>query len=113
MPISMEFSHEKNGHMKKSLKNKNLVSPILYLKNGKVNTLIYEEKNNIKIGESGKIIDKYINEDPNIIRELKLVKIYGDILDYKLFIRKNFNELKKKMNEIRKKNKKNKELIIH
>ena len=35
MPISMEFSHEKNRHMKKSLKNKNLVSPILYLKKWK------------------------------------------------------------------------------
>ena len=70
-----------------------------------------KKKNNIKIGESGKIIDKYINEDPNIIRKLKLVKIYGDILDYKLFIRKNFNELKIKMDEIRNKNKKNKELI--
>ena len=111
MPISMEFRHEKNGHMKKSLKNKHLHSPILYLKNGKVNTLIYKELNNIKIGESGKIIEKCINEDPNIIRELKLVKIYGEILDYKLFIKKDFNELKLKMDEIRNKNKTNKELI--
>ena len=111
MPISMEFRHEKNGHMKKSLKNKHLHSPILYLKNRKVNTLIYKELNNIKIGESGKIIEKCINEDPNIIRELKLVKIYGEILDYKLFIKKDFNELKLKMDEIRNKNKTNKELI--
>ena len=111
MPISMEFRHEKNGHMKKSLKNKHLYSPILYLKNGKVNSLIYKEINNIKVGESGKIIEKCINEDPNIIRELKLVKIYGEILDYKLFIKKDFNELKKKMDEIRNKNTTNKELM--
>ena len=111
MPISMEFRHEKNGHMKKSLKNKNVLSPILYLKDGKVKKFLYEEINGEKKGESGKFIEKFIDDNPIVIKELKLVKIFGELLDYKLFIEKDFDKLKLKMNEIKNQNFNNDELI--
>ena len=111
MPISMEFRHEKNGHMKKSLKNKNVYSSILYLKDGKVKKFLYEEINGEKKGESGKFIENFIDDNPIVIKELKLVKIFGELLDYKLFIEKDFDNLKLKMNEIKNQNFNNDELI--
>ena len=109
-PLCIEFKHEK-GHMTRSHKNKFIDSPTLYFKNGEIGKIIYYDKNGIK-GESGRLIESFIDEDRNLIKELKLVKIYGEILDYKLFIGKDFYELKKRMNEIKKKNKNNKELIF-
>ena len=111
IPISMELRHEKNGHMERSLKNKNKDSPTLYLKDGKIQEIIYKVKDGVKIGENGEIIESFIDSDPHIIEELKLVKIYGEILDYRYFIGNNFDELKKKMIEIKKNNPNNEELI--
>ena len=107
MPISMEFRHEKNGHMKKSLKNKNEGSPVLYLKEGKIVENIYKKINGKSKGESGRIIESFIDDDQMKIIELKEVKIFGELLDYKLFVKKDFIELKNKINEIKKKNNSN------
>ena len=111
VPISMELRNEKNGHMEKSQKNNDKDSPILYLKNVNIEKIIYEEKDGVQKGESGKMIESFIDSDPYTIKELKLVKIYGEILDYKYFIGNNFDDLKKKMNEIKKNNPNNEELI--
>ena len=93
-PLCIEFKHEK-GHMARSHKNKFIDSPILFFKNGEIANFVYHDKNGIK-GESVRLIESFIDEDRNLIKELKLVKIYGEILDYKLFIGKDFDELKKK-----------------
>ena len=94
VPLCLDFKHEK-GHMTRSHKNKFIDSPILYFKIGEIGIINYQDKNGIK-GESGRLIESFIDEDRNLIKELKLVKIYGEILDYKLFIGKDFQRLKKK-----------------
>ena len=51
------------------------------------------------------MVESFITEDQSIIISLAKDFIYGDLLDIKLFIQKDFNELLYKMNEIRAKKK--------
>ena len=51
--------------------------------------------------ENGRIIESFISTDINIIKDLKTNLIYGELLNYKYYIKKNFDELLLKMNEIK------------
>ena len=50
------------------------------------------------------MIEKFISTDESIINDLKTKLIYGELLDYNLFIDKNFDDLLKRMKEINTKN---------
>jgi len=62
---------------------------------------MYEKDKKIQ-GEDGRLIEALIDEDRDIILSLKADIIYGNLLDTKFFIQKDFEELKKEMNKIRK-----------
>ena len=98
--ISMEFRHEKNSHQKKNIRNRFENSPIYYCDNGNIKKLIYFNEKNQNVGEDGKLVESFINSDPNIIRILKDKKIFGELLDYYLFIQKDFSLMNNKINEI-------------
>ena len=87
--------------MKKMVTN----SPTTYVKDLKFETKEkkLEQTNEIK-GESGEMIEKFISTDESIINDLKTKLIYGELLDYNLFIDKNFDDLLKRMEEINSKN---------
>ena len=98
--ISMEFRHEKNSHQKKNIRNRFEDSPIYYCDNGNIKKILYFNEKNKNIGEDGKLVESFINSDPNVIRILKEKKIFGELLDYSLFIQKDFSLLNNKINEI-------------
>ena len=52
-------------------------------------------------GEDGIVIESLITRDQSIIISLARDFIYGDLLDYRLFIQNNFNELLKKVKVIK------------
>ena len=93
----MENRHEKNCHTKigkKKLGN----TPILFCRDCKIKRIISEK--NPKKGESGRIIESFIYDNQLRISKLKTSKKYRCLLDYRYFIDKNFDELKKKVVEI-------------
>lgn len=99
LSISMEFRHEKNCHEKKQQKNGIKNSPVFFSRDLKY------EKIEIKIdgkrkGESGRIVESFIIPDLKKIKRLKVGLIYGELLDYKYYIQKDFKDLIIKMNEI-------------
>ena len=98
---SMEFRHKKNCHRKFARKNLGENSPTTYFKDLKFETTKKKVKqtNEIKF-ESGEMIEKFISTDESIINDLKTKLIYGELLDYNLFIDKNFDDLLKRMKEI-------------
>ena len=96
----MEFRHEKNSHQKKNIRNRFEDSPIYYCDNGNIKKLIYFNEKNQNVREDGKLVESFINSDPNIIRILKDKKIFGELLDYYLFIQKDFSLMNNKINEI-------------
>lgn len=102
--ISMVFRHEKNSHQKKNLKSAYLISPFYYCDNGNVKEIKFEQEKSFFTGEDGILIESLIIDDQTIIMSLAKDFIYGDLLDYKLFIAKDFDELKKRINTIREEN---------
>ena len=102
--ISMVLRNEKNSHMsmKKNKKKNFIESPIAYCDNGIIKQIIVKEKNMYNI-----IIESFITQDHSKIISLAKDFIYGDLLDIKLFIQKDFNELLCKMEEIRAQKKEN------
>ncbi len=54
-------------------------------------------------GEDGILIESLITKDYKIIISLAKDFIYGELLDYRLFIQKDFSESLKKINEIKEK----------
>ena len=107
-PISLENRHENNSHQKRHLKSFIVNSPTLYCKDGKVMEYNYKGKN---CGEDGRIIEKFIDEDEYNIYELKKLKIFGELLDYKLFIQKDFKEFHKIRQKIINNNNKSKDIL--
>ena len=102
----MIFRHELNSYKKKNLKNKLNSSPIYYCDDGEIKKIPSTKDNGFK-DEDGMIIELLIMEDQNKILSLIKDFIYGELLDYKLFIQKDFKELIYKMDNIREKNKEN------
>ena len=69
----------------------------------KMEIKIIQYKKNGKIqGEDGQFIENLIDENRDVIISLQGDIIYGELLDYNLFIQKDFNLLKAKMYEIQK-----------
>ena len=100
--VSMEFRNQNNSHHKKNQKNNNIASPIYYFDKENTKQNKYNKNNKIQ-REDGQLIENFIDEDKNIISSLNNDIIYGNLLDTKFFIQENFDELKNKMNKIRKK----------
>jgi hypothetical protein len=100
--LSMEFRRENISHHKKNQKNKNITLPIYYFDKENIKKIEYEKNKKIQ-GEDGRLIEALIDENRDNITSLQSDIIYGDLLDINLFIQKDFEELKKKMKEIRKK----------
>ncbi len=103
--ILVVFRHENNSPQKNNLKNSHLVSPFYYCDNGEIKVIRVEGENNVFTGEDGILIEKLIIEDHQIIMSLAKDFIYGELLDYQLFIKEDFSELKERINSIREKNK--------
>ena len=93
--ISMAFRHEKNFNKIMKLKNTNLIYPIYYCNNGIIKAINFTEGNNIFITGDCSLIKVLNIEDQNITFSLIKDFIFEEILDYKLFISKNFDEIKK------------------
>ena len=92
----------RHAHLKKnSHKNILITSSIAYCDNGIIKQIKLKEKEK----EDGIMIESFITQDHSKIISLAKDFIYGDLLDIKLFIQKDFNELLCKMDEIRSKKK--------
>ena len=103
--ISVVFRHEKKSHQKKNLKNSKIISPFYYCDNGDIKVIKFEGEKNVFTGEDGILIESLIIEDQEVIMSLAKDFIYGELLDYRLFISKDFVELKNKIHIIKEKNK--------
>ena len=103
--VSMVFRHENNSHEKKNQKNREIISPIYYFDGDEIKKILYR-KNGTMQGEDGRLIEAFIDEDRDIILSLQGDIIYGELLDFNLFIQEDFSLLKQKMENI--KNSKNK-----
>ena len=98
--ISIVLRHENNSHKKKNLNNNGIESPLYYFEDGKVINLKDNNPDIIK-GEDGIVIESLMTKDQKIIISLAKDFIYGELLNYKLFIQKDFSELLNKMNNIK------------
>ena len=99
--VSMEFRHENNSNQK----NKGIISPIFYFDEDNIKKIEYIKNGRIQ-GEDGRLIEAFIDEDRDAILSLQGDIIYGDLLDFALFVQEDFSLLKEKMEKI--KNSKNK-----
>ena len=97
--VTIVLRHENNSHKKKNNKNKLFPSPLYYCENG-IAVSIVNEKFEIYKGEDGIAIESLITRDQTIIISLARDFIYGELLDYRLFIQKDFNELLEKIKQI-------------
>ena len=104
--VSIILRHEKNSHQKKNLKSGHIISPCFYCDNGETKKICFKNDDNRITGEDGILIESLIIENHEVIISLAKDFIYGELLDYRLFIGKDFNELKKLIFNIQEKNKK-------
>ena len=98
--VTIVLRHENNSHKKKNKRNKRFPSPLYYCDNGVAMNITNKEFEIYK-GEDGIVIESLITRDQSIIISLARDFIYGDLLDYRLFIQNNFNELLKKVKVIK------------
>ena len=99
--ISIILMHEFNS-LKNNLINKEIDSPLYYCEDGKLIN-ITKKISLINKGEDRNIIESLMTKDHTIIFSLVKDFKYGELLDYNLFIQKNFSELLKKIDEIKQK----------
>ena len=98
IPIAMEILHEMLAHGKVRLNDKYIRSPTVY-KDKKYNFQSNSIKKNINnkdypIGESGKVLEHYISEKSEIIKNLKKPNKKNEILiDSSYWIGENFEKL--------------------
>ena len=100
--ISIVLRHENNSHKKKNLNNCYIISPIYYCDNGEAIEL-KKEISKKDGGEDGNIIECLIIKNQETIISLARDFIYGELLDFKLFIQKDFTELMKRIDDIKNK----------
>ena len=99
--ISIILRHEKNFLPKKILKNN---SSIYFCDNGKNKKILYKTGKGLRFGEDGNIIESFLTENREILTSLAKDFIYGELLDYHLFISNDFELLINKIKDIMKKN---------
>ena len=107
--ITIVLRHENICHKNKNLNNNLTHSPLFYCDNGET-IKITDNNPLIKNGEDGITIESLITKDQSIIISLAKDFIYGELLDYQLFIQKDFSELLGKIEKIYQ-NKENKNKI--
>ena len=101
--ISVVNRHEKNLYLKNNFKNEHLPLSFNYCDNGEKKTIYIKNRYNEFKGEDSILVEALI-ENQGFILSLTKDFIYGELLDYRLFIAKDFEELKKKVNIIKEKN---------
>ena len=99
LSISMENRHERNSHQKRANKNKRKKSATYFCRDLEYFKIVKSEKEET-LGESGRMVESFISPDSEFIEELKIQLIYGDLLNYKYFIGKDFKNLFNKVKEI-------------
>ena len=100
--ISIFLLYENNSHKSKNLNNRNISTPLYYCEKGEaVNIKLKDSK--LEKREDEIKIESLITKNQNIIISLAKDFIYGELLDYRLFIQKDFSELNKKIKEIKQK----------
>ncbi len=97
--ITIVLRHENNLYKKKNLNNRGIDSPLYYCEDGKSINII-DINSKLDKGEDEVIIESLITKDDNVIISLAKDFIYGELLDYRLFIQKDFSELMNKINKI-------------
>ena len=103
--ISIVFRYEKNSHQKKNLKNRDIDSPMNFCDNGENKQIIVKNKKRKNSGEDGLIIESFLTGNREILISLAKDFIYGELLDYHLFISKDFEVLINKIKYIMENNK--------
>jgi len=86
--INMIFSHERIGHGKEIMCNPGIKSPNIFFNKNFEKDYIVSDYNNEKIGESGRMFESFISSEI-LIRIMKVIKKFGEFLDYKYFIKSN------------------------
>ena len=99
VPISSSFRHENNGHSTKDTKNKDEDSPGLICKIE--GPKIINDRSISDIGESGLFIDSFIGTEEEM-NEIDFSRHLGETLNYKYYIKENFDELKQKIKDLEK-----------
>ena len=56
-----------------------------------------ENGTDYKKGEGGRIIESYFDDEKTVLRELKYLPYFGELLNYKYFVDKDFSALFNKM----------------
>jgi hypothetical protein len=109
IPILMNMLHELYGHGKNMIRSSIVSSPV-YINS--INRFTFGEikKNDIKSplqtyyidinGESGRVLDFFISEKKKILLALKFSYLsFNELMSYKLWVRENFDELNKRVEE--------------
>ena len=99
--ISIVLRQKNNS--KKNLNNKYINSPLYYCEDG-IAINIKNNISNLKGGEDGIIIESLITKDQKTFISLAKDFIYGELLDFRLFVQKDFSELMNKINSIKQEN---------
>lgn len=102
MPLTIILKHEKGGHFKFLIKNRDIIAPIIYYRglNIEIAFEYYNEDNEtIVTGESGLIIENYICPDRRVIKELLTNFVYGKFLVKEYLSSKNYKNLLNEANK--------------
>ena len=86
--INMVFSHERIGQVKEIMCNPGIKSPNIFFNKNFEKDYIVSDYNNEKIGESGRMFESFISSEI-LIKIMKVIKKFGEFLDYKYFIKSN------------------------
>ena len=112
VPISLELLHERNGHSKKSQKNKRNLTPLYFYTKKKIIRADkdYQELDDLTKqpkGEAGLLVEYFIRyKKKSLIKELKYNCTLGNIIkNTNLFIGKNFKELANEVKNNKQENK--------
>ena len=86
--INMVFSHERIGHGKEIMCTPGIKSPNIFFNKNFEKDYISSDYNDEKFGESGRIFESFISSE-TLIGIMKVIKKFGEFLNYKYFIKDN------------------------
>lgn len=99
MPITILLKHEKGGHYKFLIKNRDKLPPFIYYRGLNIE-IVFDNNEGIVSGESGLIIENFYCPNKKIIAELLTKFCYGEFLSKEYFI---LNNNKKLINDVKNK----------